>query len=988
MRIAHQVCRTFLEDVVARHVFSDAELTRGSGPLDETRRREIAHKQREDVRVPALARISGKGGWSPDPERRALYGVFTNVTLLDHVISVVRGGLQIAEIDLTEGRERPADEMLRRLAVVAAAAFLHDADKMLGQERRKALDADAIGGLMRRFGIGPFLQKHGAELTPDQMLVLVDGAEVTRAGRLGSVPREYLHDVAYIRLADRLDGIFLKTRPDPMKLDEEVGVAGVLRELGRFADLDTDAVRMGLDAGKNDGGWRAIELRDPHTPFLLDALQAALSAACQDRHGIPPLIETHHDGQMLVVLPRKDSEALISQALGRITGQLGARIRVASNARGKVDLLDAPGTLDDLRESVISMQAREREGVLRAGIDALRDHGPAIDAFLSPVGFLPRTPDLAAYPGRLVPIWTSTAGSNEGLTDTHRDAVLVYATLSCEDPPARLGVPDVTRREAELRKLLAAEGCLDEWPVWLDRVPADTRRALLAGYAAAAARSDDTLYDALLGPEGLTALWLEGRDGRPGLVAKIGASGLRLRIAVEAHYRALLAGQFVKGDEGAEGRCHFTNAPASRTARIDGKTGLYGVNVSAFSGREGRPESFRSSQSETLVSPIAEAEHRLRKLQYEETGRSAARRNVPVRVTAPSTAGLFGALAFGNDMDITEYALSDVLRARIEPGRLIYRNAEAALRRTRIARFEEMPTRLTSSGSEPGQVAFIAMAFAAALRTGRPVHLFRGLPHACPDFVAFDALPQPIEALLGGTGFRLEQIPGCLVLLRGIEAVADITGFGEELALRLCDPDTRFGAACDTLARAERRLANDTAAQGLPGIRTFTINLLEDLAVPTPSDNAIVQFGEAMALVQRIPIRSDGANVAELGLRTALNTVESLERMRQTSDESLISGIAGELDKVMARGSYLTRAALRDNRPLDEVVRAAAGVFVNQVWHGAFNAALPSSRDRRVALAVYRYAFGHASKRLYAKTGTEASIGTGVPEGKDQPEQD
>jgi hypothetical protein len=29
--------------------------------------------------------------------------------------------------------------------------------------------------------------------------------------------------------------------------------------------------------------------RIPHTPFLLDAFQAALSADCSERHGFPPL---------------------------------------------------------------------------------------------------------------------------------------------------------------------------------------------------------------------------------------------------------------------------------------------------------------------------------------------------------------------------------------------------------------------------------------------------------------------------------------------------------------------------------------------------------------------------------------------------------------------------------------------------------------------------------------------------------------------------
>lgn len=975
MGIAHDLYRNFLRDVVIGRVFSDEELTRGDGPLDEVRRREIERGRRHDARGPALARISGKGGWSPDPVRREKYDVFTNVSLLDHLTSVVRGAVQFAEMDLTAGRERAPEELRRRLAVVIAVAFLHDADKMLGQARRDRLDVETVAGLMRRFGLDGFLREHGAAPSPAQMLALIDDVEVTRAGRLEAMPREYWHDRGYVRLADRLDGIFLKTRPT--EVGEVVGAAGVLRELGRYAELDTDAARGGAE------GWRVVELRDPHTPFLLDAFQAALSAACRDRHGVPPLIETHHDGRLLVILPRRDGDAVVAQALGRITRRLGARIRVATNDRGKVDLLDAPGTLDDLRDGVADMQARECESVLRGGIDALREHGQAIDAFLRPVEFLPRTPDLASYPGRLVPIWTGTAGADEGTKAVHRDAVLVNAVLSCDDPPARLGVPDSGRREQELRGLLAAHGALAEVPPWFDALPADTRRALLAAYAAAAARSADALHEALLGPDGLTAVWLEGRDGRPGLTAKIDAAGVRLRAAVEAHYRTLLDGRFVAADEDEEGRCHFTNAPVPRSARIAGKTGLYGVNVSAFSGREGRPESLRSPRAETLVSAVAEAEHRLRKLEYEDGGRSAARRDVPVRVTSPTTAGLFGALAYANDADVTEYALSDVLRVRIEPGRLIYRNAEAALRRTRIARFEEMPTRLTGGGGgEPGQIGFVAMAFAAARRTGRPVHVFRGLPRPRPEFVAFDALPQTIEALLGGTGFRLEELPRCLARLRGVEAVAEATGFGEELALRLSDPATRFGAACDALARAEVRLAADSRLPGLPGIRAFATNLLGDPdTMPSPTDRALVAFGEAMALAQRIPIRSDGKNVAELGLRTALDAVEALERMGQTGDDSLVAGVAGKIAEELVRKGLIARRELRDDRPSGEAIEAAARVFVADVWHGAFGAAVPPSRDRRVALATYRFAFQSEAARLRAKAGIEASETEATAEG-------
>jgi hypothetical protein len=234
--------------------------------------------------------------------------------------------------------------------------------------------------------------------------------------------------------------------------------------------------------------------------------------------------------------------------------------------------------------------------------------------------------------------------------------------------------------------------------------------------------------------------------------------------------------------------------------------------------------------------------------------------------------------------------------------------------------------------------------------------------------VAFDTLPQPVETILGGTGFRLEQIPRCLALLRGIEAVIEATGFGESLALRLGDRESRFGAACDVLARVERHEADPRLA----AIKAFVINILGDSdTMRSATDRALVDFGEAMALAQRIPIRSDGANVAELGLRTALDTTEALERMGQTCDDSLVAGIAGEITKVLTRGSLAAKRELREGQPLADAIEVAARVFVDRVWHGAFGGAVPSSRDRRVALATYRFAFQAQAARLRTQLGVE-----------------
>ena len=961
MRLAHEICVDFLHHVVAERVFSEAELTRGDGPLDDRHRRQIVAHQRIDTRGPKLARLSGKGGWSPDPARAALYAAFTNVSLLDHLLSVMRGALIFAAMDLAGRAEA---DLRGRLAAVAAVAFLHDADKMLeigrSEARSGALNAVAVAGLMERFGIGAFLDRHGVTLSPAAVLELVNGVEVTALQGLVRVPMEHWHDRLYVRLADRVDGTFLQTRP--LEGRPHFGVAGALHEIASFQGLALDGVRW--------TEWRTIELRDPHTPFLLDAFQAALSAACRDRHEAPPMIELHHDGRLVVVLPGNGFEPVVAAALGRVTGELGARIRVSTNARGKIYLTDAPGTVGELRDSIADMRAREREGVLRAGKDALRQHGPAIDAFLRPAGFLPNLPDLEGYAGQLVPLWTGTAGSEDQTAAALRDAVLIGSVLCCTDPAAKFGIPAAAVREVELRNLLRDAEAAGEWPTFLDAVPADTRRALLAGFAAGLAQQDEELHAELFGLDGLVALWLEGRDGRPGLSSSIDRAGIRLRDAVVAHYTALMAGQrVVAADEDAEGRCHFTNAPVPRTARIDGKTGLYGLKVSAFSGREGRPESFRSTASETLVSPVMEAEHKLRRLQFEQTGQSADRRGVPVAVTSPTAAGLFGALPFSNDADTLEFALSDVARSKVDGSSLLFRNAEAALRRTRVARFEELPDRMCGSGTAPGQIAFARMVLTAALRTGRPVHVFRGLPRQRPEFVAFDTLPQSLIQLLSGDAFRLEQLGGLIDRLKGIEAVAEATGFGFEVALRLCDPATRFGAACDVLARAERRLAHSSQDLKLPNIRFFVLKLLETDPMPTCSDTALLDFGKAMARVQRGPRWDDGDSRVELGLRIALDTVEALERMGQAAPASLVAGIAGELEKDIARKKLFVHRELRGGGSIAEVVEHAALIFVERVWQGAFGGVMPASRDRRVALAVYRHGFKTASRLLYASKG-------------------
>ena len=98
VRTSGDVFKRFLSTVVNEGAFGAAERERDNSAISDAERRRI-EQGRQDFRVPKLMRISGKGGYVEGPEfvgRKA----FRNVSLLDHLVSVTRGALVFAEVDL------------------------------------------------------------------------------------------------------------------------------------------------------------------------------------------------------------------------------------------------------------------------------------------------------------------------------------------------------------------------------------------------------------------------------------------------------------------------------------------------------------------------------------------------------------------------------------------------------------------------------------------------------------------------------------------------------------------------------------------------------------------------------------------------------------------------------------------------------------------------------------------------------------------------
>lgn len=940
------VYRDFLTLVVRERVFSEEQRTRGVGhPLGDEAKKAIEEGDRIDDRGPLLTVLSGKGGWIDGPgfaQRRP----FTNVTLLDHLVSVVRGALVFAEIDLRSvgvGEE----ELPGRLAKIATVAFLHDADKMLRRDRRIELEPAEVEGLMCDYGVGRFLAKFGQAFDGERMTAMIDQVETTRANRMRpGVPLLSLHEVqdcAYVTLADRLDGAYLDARK---------GIEGVVEELREFDNLHGNSLRE----------WRALRIFSPHTPFLLDELQGHFSHACEDLHNHPPLIEVHHDGELLLVAKSDGFDEAFATAIDRMALAFDQPARVNVSTRGRPDILDGGHDVGDVLD-YFRKDPREAGKALRISVDLIDRTAPGpvirpeIDDLFSPFGVAPAwpDPDRPRNLPRLVPPWPANRAEDDARDAFLVEAATVTAALGCKEPAKKLKVPDTSVRERELLALVTENDV--PVPEWLTCLSHDiSRRNLLSALAAASAIDNGSLHEALFGADGLLNLWLQGRGGRKGLFDKIDNPGGRMASAAQIWFRAAAHGGLVRADgEHDGGRCHFTNAPVSRNDSIDTSTGLYGIKVSAFSGREGRPESFASAKSETLVSPLMRAEHRLRAIRV---GRSTGRAEAPLLISSPTSAGLFASLAYERNDLPREFSLFDVLRTDTRNSdKPVFRDVENFSRRCRIGRYEALPYRMASRDREIGILSFVTMIFKTAQRIGRPIHVFRGLPRPEPGFVSFDFLPEPLVAALGGSAFRLEQIPPKISLLRTIEETASTSGLGLELATRIADPATRFAAACDAVRRIDRMDESRAAAK----IRHSLLNLLED-TMRTENDDVIVRFADAMAHVQRAPLRSDGDTVSEMGFRVALEAIEDAARLGQTSRDSLCSAVIGSLEKEFARKTLFSSRATRPNTPLDAALRHAVEVFVDEVWPKTFSGTSPASRQRRIALAIYRVRFEQAAR--------------------------
>ena len=942
---AVEVYGSFMENCVFAGVLKDRV-----GPAREP------SGDKADARPVRLVTISGKGGWSPDPELATRWGQHDNVSLLDHSLSVARGALMFYLIDGDRPwlSEQDRVNVTRIAHAVVCIAFLHDIDKDLGLKRGEKINVTDVDERMKRYGIDRYLQAHGIRASPPAMvnyIEQVEGTQFAGSAATDDFDRHISAACRYVELADKLDGIFTGN-------ESGEGVDGVIAMLERWP------------IGQSDSGlrqWEKVEINDHIHIFLLDRFQRALSAACKSIAGRLPLIELVHDGRLLCVIPKEHAAAIKARALDHFLEELPFGLRFSVNNRLACRFVGGAASWKACRDVMLRI-SNWSPNLLALQRTFARNHKREIDELFGASGMTTSWSILDdSATGATAKPAIKPPGGDSGDLDMEPAQALAFLTIALnhEDANGKAAAPDANTREQELLDCLRSAG--REPPMITGLVPDEDsrdRRVLLSlwviGEIWKLAEDDpdaaQELLDAVVGPDGLVGLWIDGADGRPGLAGQVSDTSSQMVEALRERFSAYLNGSAVKAFDAGDltKRCILSNEPVAASRLINSGSRAHGVKASAFSGRDGRNDHLASPTGDTHVSLVSLAELQLRQNAQDDFKGS---RDLPPLISSPVTTGLFGGLAF--DQEDTDMSMGLYELNRLDPGKgRVYSGLDCQNKRIRVARLETLPDQ------DEELIVRMHMALKAARRLGRPIHIFRGAPHRHPGIFYFDAMPRWLELLLGGRSLRIEQLEDAISKLELFEKLAQAQGLGIGWAKELADPRTELGALCVSWALSiDRRGSADRDRAWAVierGTRERALALMKETGgtkmILKDSTDPLIRLAWLATRIQRRRGAQDSTNKQMLCWNTTLDFYPTARRATSRDRTALVLGLASTLEEELTRKGDAAARKHREDVPLDQACIDFATHFADEVWLQVFHGKEPTTQEQRRAGAIYRFA--------------------------------
>lgn len=944
--LARQVFEAFMTQVVEQYVLKEHrspihlqhKKNNDPKPLDDKQTQAILDEKEIDIRTLYLMRVSGKGGYSSERDKFARYRENMNITLLDHVLSVTRGALMLAVLSwLQEDPEMDETTIIERLKVLAATAFIHDLDKMLQLPRNEALTLEHVESAMQRYGLSAFL--NDIQLTAEQMRFLIEQVETSQAFRHPcsvEPKRAYSRDAKrYAQLADKLDGLWCTH-------GTESGLDAIVAYMQGSTALADEVLTQ----------WQAVDIFDPHHPFLLDELQRNLSFACRRESGIPPLLETHHDGRLFMLLPSKMFEKILGKGIQRFLEKgLPFHLEVIF-VQGKPKIKNGEPTYSKLTELVEDDLSDNYIGQLfKVKKTLISTVTPEMDALLGELGLQPCW--LEKVDGALTSPYPNPSNLEIYAQKNLRKVAKMVLSL-------KFFADKKTLQKCTQQLITQLEEAL---PDWIQSIAdPDSYVVMMSLWCMAITHKRVEKKQKIWGDKGLLNIWLEGDEEHQGFISNLSDDSPEILQAVERYYNQLLHRQRVAPvDEKLSGRCLFTDMPVSQKSIIRQELGLYEVKASAFTGREGKPDSITApAKGEVPISLVSLAEHKLRQEAFAIQGGKPS--GVPTLVSSPVTTGLFGALILDDKSLFKALSSYDLNRKKIEQGKANYRGLEIYRYRYRLARLERIPERTED------QIQTLRLLLQGCLRVGRPLHLFRGLPTPQKAFFYFDAMPRILQNIIGSNELRLEQIPLALKQLEIAETISSAAGLGYDVLTMYALLQTRFAVCALVWGYAEDRLEDKKLSGSMRYLQIQMIQSQQESEM-SEQDGALVRLGQAATVIQYMPTKHTHSEEL-LVLNLCLDTAMGLLAMQQRDRSSLINGIADQLSINLKRKSKEGFGLYREDK-LDEACLTFAEQFVDEVWFGALGGKPPAQKEKRLLSAIYRMAFIQAHRQAHKQRKAE-----------------
>lgn len=904
------------------------------GHLSKENKEQLEKKAIIDLRVPRMMTISGKG--SPE------YPDYLNVSLLDHSLSVTFGAAYIGLVDMLASGTQEA--RARKIAcVVMATGFAHDVDKYFGKAWETITEED-VRLFCEATRLLAWLSDEGVSLSAGELFQLIKAVEMRSLDNLFSVDRGYIQGARrYVRFADALDSKFLRGQPS-----EALEAVIAHWDKGMLDHLECpDAF----------GKYRKLVLFDPHHSFLLDDLARCIYAATKDIDGAPPLVHVIHDNTLVSLLPEDNHTEIVEASVDFLVSETLTecfKTSVHVSTQGNISLTGRK--LADYGELKSFCAAEIRTGGLRSVFlvkkPAIAKHADAFRRLAH--GLDIKTDFEVPKQGQQKPV---VHLDEEDVSEDTRKMTLLALAVSLTSYSGRDDLSNAGRLDQLVH---LADSPLPEWIGGLDGL---SKRTAIVLWIYGLCRSDRQLREDIFGIGGLLESWFAEDGVLDGMPDETGA----YRDALQDWYRALLSEKHVVSDEGLTGRCLITGLPVPEDRTISMADGLYGVKKSAISYREGRPERRTTAKEGTHVSEISAIEYKKRQFAYRNYT-SAKQGGIPVTIASTTLGGLFRfCTPHSAARGMAHYAVYDMVRARTKnekgQGLLVFDSLNVIDEPMRIARFETLPDRFID------QVATFRMLITAAARSGRPLHVFRGLPQWRREFFYADCLPEDLKLLFGGSGLRLEQLKEACTRLDIIETVARPAsssgiGLGDvPLARALCNPASRLESACLVWVRLDDQEQASLVKEYVETMIRGDLKKMNNDKTPSP-----IQLGVIARKIQRGTIKGDSNTDKEFLLRKAVEAATEAYRVGIRNRDEMVAEVAGflyaqaELRNNGPRSFFSSPAYRADGETPQSACEEFAREFIDNLWSVRFKGAPPTARQLRFAMAAYRFAFYKAKK--------------------------